>query len=122
MLMPLISVGYNVLIVTDGYEQEDIVDIFLGLIKVTNEQGANKQPIVRIAHFSIQAYLESDRILQQRPKEFAIHSDCTCKYRNSKHLSHIPVGINLSSGNLNGLEREDFPLIYFAIRIGFNIM
>ncbi|EAU37833.1 conserved hypothetical protein [Aspergillus terreus NIH2624] len=57
-----------------SYEQDDLVDICLGLIEIAFVEDDNGQPtlIVRIAYFSVQEYLQSDRILQQNSRIFAM--------------------------------------------------
>ncbi|GES56885.1 hypothetical protein ATETN484_0001009000 [Aspergillus terreus] len=59
-----------------SYEQDDLVDICLGLIEIASAKNDNRPPtlIVRIAHFSVQEYLQSDRILQQNLRIFAMQT------------------------------------------------
>lgn len=59
-----------------SYNQDDLVDICLGLIEILVTEDDNGQNILtaRIAHFSVQEYLKSDRILQQKAKCFAIQN------------------------------------------------
>ncbi|KAG2413226.1 hypothetical protein HFD88_002415 [Aspergillus terreus] len=59
-----------------SYEQDDLVDICLGLIEIASAEDDDGQPtlIVRIAHFSVQEYLQSDRILRQNPRIFAMQT------------------------------------------------
>lgn len=59
-----------------SYEQDDLVDICLGLIEIASAEDDDGQPtlIVRIAHFSVQEYLQSDRILRQNSRIFAMQS------------------------------------------------
>ncbi|KAJ5171628.1 NACHT nucleoside triphosphatase [Penicillium capsulatum] len=49
-----------------SYAQDDLIDICLGLIEIVATEDNNGRKILtaRIAHFSVQEYLQSDRILQ----------------------------------------------------------
>lgn len=71
-----------------SYEQHDLVDICLGLVEVvvTKDASAKKEQtlIARIAHFSVQEYLQSERILQQGSKSFAMQSAPA-----NKEIAHI---------------------------------
>ena len=53
-------------------DEEDIHRICPGLIEVHHPTSNDEQPTVHIAHFSVQEYLESDRIRQSKAEAFAI--------------------------------------------------
>jgi hypothetical protein len=53
-----------------SYEQDDLIDICLGLIEIVETEDG--EGTARIAHFSVQEYLQSDRIRQQKAAKFAI--------------------------------------------------
>ncbi|GFF23322.1 NACHT nucleoside triphosphatase [Aspergillus udagawae] len=59
-----------------SYARDDLIDICLGLVEIAATEDNNGKSILtaRIAHFSVQEYLQSDRILQQKAKCFAIRS------------------------------------------------
>lgn len=50
-----------------SYGQEDLIDICRALVEVVviSEDDGEKTSVARIAHFSVQEYLESGRVLQQ---------------------------------------------------------
>ncbi|KAJ5727670.1 hypothetical protein N7493_005490 [Penicillium malachiteum] len=56
------------------YELDDLIDICLGLVEtsVIKDDSGRSTSIARIAHFSVQEYLESSRILHQKAARFAI--------------------------------------------------
>jgi ankyrin repeat domain-containing protein 50 len=68
---------------------------------------------LRIAHFSVQEYLESDRVRQQKAAAFAIESA-------SAHAEIAQICLiyllepGLSSGKLDQTKLEEFPLAHFA--------
>ena len=68
---------------------------------------------LRIAHFSVQEYLESDRIREQKADTFALES-------TSAHTEIAEVCLvylqepRLSSGTLDQTKLEEFPLAHFA--------
>ena len=70
-------------------------------------------PTVRIAHFSVQEYLESDRITQQKAASFALQSA-------SAHAEIAQICLvylqepGLSSGALDQTKLKEFPLAHFA--------
>lgn len=59
-----------------AYSEDDIVDICLGLVEIASAKNFKGQNIslFRISHFSVQEYLQSDRILQQKASRFAIQN------------------------------------------------
>ncbi|KAL4867877.1 hypothetical protein BDV12DRAFT_186298 [Aspergillus spectabilis] len=60
-----------------SYDQDDIIDVCRGLIEVVAMKGSGEQEthVARITHFSVQEYLESNRVLHQKAKEFAVQKD-----------------------------------------------
>lgn len=60
-----------------SFSQDDPIDICLGLIEVAVGEDLRGKPttIARIAHFSVQEYLESDRIPQQGAAKFTIQNE-----------------------------------------------
>jgi len=70
-------------------------------------------PTVRIAHFSVQEYLESDRITQQKAASLALQSA-------SAHAEIAQICLiylqepGLSSGTLDQTKLKEFPLAHFA--------
>ena len=70
-------------------------------------------PTVRIAHFSVQEYLESHRITQQKAASFALQSA-------SAHAEIAQICLiylqepRLSSGTLDQTKLKEFPLAHFA--------
>ncbi|ERF74783.1 hypothetical protein EPUS_03167 [Endocarpon pusillum Z07020] len=72
-------------------------------------------PTLRIAHFSVQEYLESDRIREQQADAFALESA-------SAHAEIAEICLvyllepGLSSGTLDQTALEEFPLARFAAR------
>lgn len=59
------------------YTREGLLDVCRGLIELQDpeKKSPDQSQIVRIAHFSVKEYLESDRILQQNAAHFAIQKD-----------------------------------------------
>ncbi|KAJ6086504.1 hypothetical protein N7467_005418 [Penicillium canescens] len=59
------------------YELDDLVDICLGLVEILVIEDDSGRPtsIGRIAHFSVQEYLHSSRILHQKAARFAIRPE-----------------------------------------------
>ncbi len=70
-------------------------------------------PTLHIAHFSVQEYLESDRIREQKADAFALESA-------SAHAEIAQICLvylqepGLSSGTLDQTKLEEFPLAHFA--------
>ncbi|KAL5002549.1 hypothetical protein BDV10DRAFT_191363 [Aspergillus recurvatus] len=98
-----------------SYDQDDLIDICLGLIEVAEigEENEEKTSIARIAHFSVQEYLESDRVLQQQAMEFAIQ-----KERANLEMAQICLAYllepELSNSPLDETRLTEFPLAHFA--------
>ncbi|KAL4750028.1 hypothetical protein BDW72DRAFT_194272 [Aspergillus terricola var. indicus] len=106
-----------------SYDQEDIVDICCGLIEVAAIpiQGNEEQEthVARIAHFSVQEYLESERVLQLGAKKFAVQ-----KHRANSEMAQICLVYLLEPGLSNGsLDEErltDFSLAHYAARYWYD--
>ncbi|BDD63641.1 hypothetical protein MAP00_008510 [Monascus purpureus] len=104
-----------------SYEHDDLVDICLGLIEIMTTEDDNGQNIsaARIAHFSVQEYLQSDRILQQKAKCFAIQSAPA-----NTEIAHICLVYlmepKLSNGLLDEARLTEFPLAHFAATYWFH--
>ncbi|KAJ5605614.1 hypothetical protein N7510_008395 [Penicillium lagena] len=98
-----------------SYEHDDLVDICLGLIEIVAIKIDDGDPIsvVRIAHFSIQEYLQSDRIRQQKAERFAIHSITANTEMTQICLVYL-LDPRLSDGVLDEKKVRDFPLAHFA--------
>ncbi|KAJ5922188.1 hypothetical protein N7516_009891 [Penicillium verrucosum] len=99
-----------------SFTQDDLLDICLGLIElavIEDEDSGEATTIARIAHFSVQEYLESDRIFQQG----------AAKFRIQKEQAHIEMAQlclvylldpTLSNGELDEGKLEIFPFAHFA--------
>ena len=70
-------------------------------------------PTFRIAHFSVQEYLESDRITQQKAAAFSLQSAAAHAEIAQICLVYLQEP-GLSSGNLDQAKLKDFPLAHFA--------
>ena len=69
--------------------------------------------IVRIAHFSVQEYLKSDRIKQQRAAAFGLKGSAAHAQIAQICLVYLQEP-GLSSGNLGQTKLKEFPLAHFA--------
>ncbi|KAL3488651.1 hypothetical protein BJX62DRAFT_253118 [Aspergillus germanicus] len=98
-----------------SYGPDDLIDICLGLIEVAVIEGNNgeKSPVARIAHFSVQEYLESDHVLQREAKEFAIQTDLA-NVRIAQICLVYLLEPELSDGPLDEARLAEFPLAHFA--------
>ena len=107
-------------------DADDLREICPGLIDVGVKRNDETQfesdrynniegtaPTVRIAHFSVQEYLESDRITQQKAASLALQSA-------SAHAEIAQICLiylqepGLSSGTLDQTKLKEFPLAHFA--------
>jgi ankyrin repeat protein len=97
------------------YEQDDLVDICLGLVEiaVTEDDNGQKTSTAHIAHFSVLEYLRSDRILQQNAQRFAIRSAPANTEIAQICLVYLLEPM-LSSGTLGYTKLREFPLAHFA--------
>ncbi|KAJ6101889.1 NACHT nucleoside triphosphatase [Penicillium sp. IBT 16267x] len=104
-----------------SYEQDDLVDICLGLIEIAATENDNGQTTltVRIVHFSVQEYLQSDRILQQNSRLFALRSA-----RANTEIAQICLVYllepTLFEGLLNETKLTKFPFAHFAAMYWFH--
>lgn len=98
-----------------SYEQEDLVDICLGLIDVVSmEDGKGKiVAIARVAHFSVKEYLQSHRILKQGTGRFAIRSETAHTEIAQIYLVYL-MEPSLSSGISEKATLREFPLAHLA--------
>ncbi|KGO75326.1 NACHT nucleoside triphosphatase [Penicillium italicum] len=102
-----------------SFSQDDLLDICLGLIEIAVIEDYRKQtPIVRIAHFSVQEYLESDRIPQQCAARFAIQKEPAHTEMAQICLVYL-LDPTLSNGKLDEAKLEVFPLAEFAAQQWF---
>ena len=72
-----------------------------------------KTRIVRIAHFSVQEYLESDRIKQQKATAFGLNNASAHAHIAQICLVYLQEP-GLSSENLDQAKLEEFPFAHFA--------
>ena len=111
---------------------DDLLEICPGLIDIKAEAAdemlsmtdedtkiENETPVVRIAHFSVQEYLESDRIKQQRAMAFGLSHASAHTQIAQIFLVYLQEP-SLSSGNLDQTKLEEFPLARFAARSWFH--
>ncbi|KAJ5311151.1 hypothetical protein N7476_007011 [Penicillium atrosanguineum] len=98
-----------------SFEQDDLVDICLGLIEIVETDNGYGQTVLtaRIAHFSVQEYLQSDRIRQQKAEIFAIDSGSANAELAQICLVYL-LDSRLSDGILDEAKLQDFPLAHFA--------
>jgi len=108
------------------YDEDDIREICPGLIDVGTEIAGEIQidadedseagkiiTTVRIAHFSIQEYLESDHIKRQKAVPFALEAALVYAEIAQICLVYL-LELGLSDGFLDQAEIIEFPLSYFA--------
>ena len=98
-----------------SYEQDDLVDICLGLIEIlaTDDDNGQTTLTARIAHFSVHEYLQSDRILQQSSRIFAMRSAPANTEIAQICLVYL-LEPTLSTGILDETKLTDFPFAHFA--------
>lgn len=96
-------------------DEESLFEICPGLIEVVSSRNSKDdigQPIVRIAHFSVQEYLVSERMCQQRAAKFSIkvmesHRDIACIC-----LTYLlEPGISQANDPM-----KEYPLAFYAAR------
>ncbi|EAA63168.1 hypothetical protein AN3267.2 [Aspergillus nidulans FGSC A4] len=98
-----------------SYGQEDLIDICRGLVEVVviSENNGEKTSVARIAHFSVQEYLQSERVLQQQAKAFAIQ-----KKRANSEMARICLAYllepELAESPLDEKRLSEFPLAHYA--------
>ncbi|CAG8899011.1 unnamed protein product [Penicillium egyptiacum] len=99
-----------------SFSEDDLLDICLGLIElavVEDKDFGEATTIARIAHFSVQEYLESDRISQQGAAKFAIGKEPAHTEMAQICLVYL-LDPTLSNGEFNEAKLEMFPLAHFA--------
>ena len=98
---------------------DDLKEICPGLIDFGVQESSSasddKKPImtVRIAHFSVQEYLESSRIKKQNVASFALSAP-SAHAEIARICCVYLLDPELSSGELNSSKLQDFPLAHFA--------
>ena len=99
-----------------SFSQDHLLDICLGLIElavVENEYSGEVSTIARIAHFSVQEYLKSDRISQQGAAKFAVQEELAETEMARVCLVYL-LDPTLSDVESNEAMLEMFPLADFA--------
>ena len=99
-------------------DADDLREMCPGLIEIntmTDEDTEieRRTLIVRVAHFSVQEYLESDRIKQQRAAAFGLKGSTAHAHIAQICLVYLQEP-GLSSGNLDQTKLKQFPLAEFA--------
>jgi hypothetical protein len=98
---------------------DDLKEICPGLIdfgvQELSYEPDDKDPImtVRIAHFSVQEYLESSRIKKQKASFFALSAP-SAHAEIARICCVYLLDPELSSGKLNSSKLQEFPLAHFA--------
>lgn len=93
-------------------EQDDIIDMCLGLVEIVEDETQNGIPTARIAHFSVQEYLQSERILQQKGNRFAVRSAKANAEITRICLVYL-LEPTLSNGILDTPKIGEFPLLRY---------
>lgn len=97
-----------------SFSQDDLIEICLGLIEVAEIEDYGKATtIARIAHFSVQEYLESDRVSQQGAARFTIQKEVAQTEMAKICLVYL-LEPTISSGKLDEAKLEMFPFTRFA--------
>ncbi|KAJ5659195.1 hypothetical protein N7507_005646 [Penicillium longicatenatum] len=98
-----------------SFEPDDILDICLGLVEfvTTEDEDGKLASTARIAHFSVQEYLQSDRIRKQKAQKFTISDESACTEMTQICLAYL-LDPTLSTGNLDEVKLQEFPLAHFA--------
>ncbi|KAJ5781180.1 hypothetical protein N7457_006340 [Penicillium paradoxum] len=98
-----------------SYDQEGLIDICLGLVEIATGKdiAGRTNSIARIAHFSVQEYLQSDRILKETCKAFAILSGPAHTEAARICLCYL-LEPSLVTGDLDIAKVKKFPLAQFA--------
>jgi ankyrin repeat protein len=98
-----------------GYEQDDLIDICLGLVDTTKAQDefGEIKTHVHIAHFSVKEYLLSKRIQQGKMKKFAIQGGPANTEIAQICIVYLLDPI-LSLGRLDQAKLKAFPLARYA--------
>ncbi|KAJ5650642.1 uncharacterized protein N7484_004365 [Penicillium longicatenatum] len=96
-------------------EEDDLVEVCRGLIElstVEDDTGLEVR-IARIAHFSVQEYLESERVVRSEAAKFAIRKELANTEMAQILLVYLLEPM-LSDGVLDMAKLEEFPLAHFA--------
>ncbi|KAJ6031800.1 NACHT nucleoside triphosphatase [Penicillium herquei] len=103
------------------YEQDDIVDICLGLVEAVPTENDEGRSILtmRIAHFSVQEYLLSDRLRQRKSRIFAMQSSPANSEIAQLCLVYL-LEPTLSEGLFDEVKLKEFPFASFAARYWFH--
>lgn len=100
-----------------SYDKDDLIDICLGLVEVVvaEQDSDDEEPtfIASIAHFSVQEYLQSERILQQGSRSFAMASALANKEIAQICLVYL-LEPGLSAGIFDVTKTRNFPFAHFA--------
>ena len=98
-------------------DPRDLLDIFPGLLQV--EVNESKNPIVRLAHFSVKEYLISERTKTQKPQKFWLPEIQSHELIAATCLAYIlhfegkdQLFIDLDTFNLKSLNK--YPLMNYA--------
>lgn len=98
-----------------AFHEDDILEICLGLVEISDHDNKNIWT-TRIAHFSVQEYLQSDRILQQKAKAFAIQPESANTEMTQICLVYL-LNPMFSNSTLDETKRsQTFPLAHYAAR------
>lgn len=92
------------------HDQDDLHQVCPGLIEVVVNPDAKELSTVRIAHFSVQEYLESERIRQQRVAMFHVETE-----KANAEIASLCLAYLLEPEVYNG-DRSNFPLTVYAVR------
>ncbi|KAL4963354.1 uncharacterized protein BDV14DRAFT_210017 [Aspergillus stella-maris] len=98
-----------------SYDHDDLIDVCRGLVEVAAMEGSGRQEtqVARIAHFSVQEYLESNRILDQKAKYFAVEKDRANTEMGQICLVYM-LEPGLSNDPLDAARVTEFCLAHFA--------
>ncbi|KAF3482178.1 ankyrin repeat-containing protein [Arthroderma uncinatum] len=96
---------------------DDLYDLCPGLISIVRPEDSTESdlPTVNIAHFSVQEYLQSDRILAQKSGRFALQGDLA--HTEITHISLVYVmelDLSLDMPNVK------YPLAHYAAEFWYN--
>ena len=84
-------------------------------VAVGDSEMGQRTPTLRIAHFSVQEYLESDRIRQQKAATFSLRSASAHAEIAQICLVYLQEPV-LSTGILDQTKLKEFPLAHFAAK------
>lgn len=98
---------------------EGFIDIGFDVGSTTENEGAELTETVRIAHFSVQEYLESERIQHQKAAMFSLTS-FTAHAEIAQICLIYLLGPGLSEGELHMRNLEGYPLNRYASKHWYN--